>query len=107
MSPILRLARYGFPHRAPLVGAVVAMVVYAGASGALAYMFKPIFDEVLPTQTGLGLVTAAIIGFSVFKGIGAYFSVYLMTDVGQRLVRDLRSELFGHILAIVYFALFV
>ena len=77
MSPILRLARYGFPHRAPLVGAVVAMVVYAGASGALAYMFKPIFDEVLPTQTGLGLVTAAIIGFSVFKGIGAYFSVYL------------------------------
>ena len=41
----------------------------------------------------------AIIGFSVLKGIGAYFSVYLMTSVGERLVKDLRSQLFGHILA--------
>ena len=98
MNPILRLARYGFPHRGPLAGAVVAMVIYAAASGALAYLFKPIFDEVLTDQTGLRWVMVAIIAFSVFKGIGAYFSVYLMTDVGQRLVRDVRSDLFGHIL---------
>ena len=98
MSPILRLARYGYPHRGPLIGASVAMVIYAAASGGLAYLFKPIFDEVLANQTGLGWVVAAIIGFSIAKGIGAYFSIYLMTDVGQRLVRDLRSDLFGHIL---------
>ena len=98
MNPILRLARYGFPHRGPLAGAVVAMVIYAAASGALAYLFKPIFDEVLTDQTGLRWVMVAIIAFSLFKGIGAYFSVYLMTDVGQRLVRDVRSDLFGHIL---------
>ena len=33
-----------------------------------------------------------------FKGLGAYFSTYLMTDVGQRVVRDLRDQLFRHIL---------
>ena len=98
MNPILRLARYGYPHRGPLIGAVVAMVIYAAASGGLAYLFKPIFDDVLANQTGLGWVVAAIIGFSITKGVGGYFSVYLMTDVGQRLVRDLRSNLFGHIL---------
>ena len=98
MNPIRRLARYGYPHRGPLIGASVAMVIYAAASGGLAYLFKPIFDEVLATQTGLGWVVAAIIGFSIAKGFGAYFSIYLMTDVGQRLVRDLRSDLFGHIL---------
>ena len=74
------------------------MVFYAAASGALAYLFKPIFDDVLPNQTGFGWVAGAIIGFSICKGIAAYFSAYLMTDVGQRLVRDLRSELFRHIL---------
>ena len=34
----------------------------------------------------------------LFKGLGAYFSTYLMTDVGQRVVRDLRNLLFRHIL---------
>ena len=33
-----------------------------------------------------------------FKGLGAYFSTYLMTDVGQRVVRDIRDQLFRHIL---------
>ena len=32
------------------------------------------------------------------KGLGSYFSSYLMTDVGQRVVRDLRNALFRHIL---------
>ena len=98
MNPITRLSRYALPHRARLIGATAGMLVYAAGSGGLAYQFKPIFDEVLPTQTRFGAVVLAILGFSVLKGIGAYFSVYLMTDVGQRLIRDLRSELFGHIL---------
>ena len=32
------------------------------------------------------------------KGLGAYLSAYLMTDVGQRVVRDIRNEMFGHVL---------
>lgn len=99
MNPVLRLCRYGYPHRGRFAVAMVAMVVYAAASGALAYLFKPIFDDVLPNRDGFTWVVSAIIGFTVIKGIAAYFSVYLMTDVGQRLVLDLRSQLFGHILA--------
>ena len=100
--PILRLARYGLPHRRRFGWAVVAMAFYAAASGALVYLFKPIFDDVLlvddtSSGTPFAAVAAAILSFSVVKGIGAYFSVYLMTDVGQCVVRDLRNELFGHI----------
>ena len=98
MSQLRRLYRYGYPHRARFWGAAVAMLAYAAASGGLLYLFKPIIDDVLPTRTGLAGVTAAIIALSVCKGLAAYFSVYLMTDVGERLVRDLRSRLFGHIL---------
>ncbi len=99
MNAAVRLWRYAVPHRGRLFAAAAAMVVYAAASGGLAYQFKPIVDDVLSTQTGLAAVFTAILGFSVLKGLGAYFSVYLMTDVGERLVKDLRGELFGHILA--------
>jgi len=32
------------------------------------------------------------------KGLGAFVSQYLMTDIGQRVVRDVRDRLFAHIL---------
>ena len=99
MSQLRRLYRYAYPHRRRFWGAAVAMLAYAAASGGLLYLFKPIIDDVLPTRTGLAWVTSAIVALSVCKGLAAYFSVYLMTDVGERLVRDLRSRLFGHILA--------
>jgi len=99
VSPVLRLARYALPYRGRLGAAAIAMAVYAAASGGLAYQFKPIFDDVLPNQAGLVTVAVAIIGFSILKGVGAYFSVYLMTSVGEQLVKDLRSQLFGHIIA--------
>ncbi len=104
MHPMLRLSRYALPHRGRFGGAVVAMTIYAAASGGLVYLFKPIFDDillvedVLREQSRFAGVVASILGFSFAKGLGAYFSVYLMTDVGQRLVRDVRNELFGHIL---------
>ena len=102
MHPMLRLAGYALPHRGRFSVAVGAMMVYAVASGGLVYLFKPIFDDlllaVIPDRSRFVMVVTAIVGFSLAKGLGAYFSTYLMTDVGQRLVRDLRNELFGHIL---------
>jgi subfamily B ATP-binding cassette protein MsbA len=99
---MLRLSGYALPHRGRFSVAVGAMMVYAVASGGLVYLFKPIFDDlllaVIPDRSRFVTVVTAIVGFSLAKGLGAYFSTYLMTDVGQRLVRDLRNELFGHIL---------
>ena len=93
MNAFLRLLRYALPYRGRLAWAVLAMLVYALASACLAYLIKPIFDQVLPTRERLGLVAWAVVGLYVFKGIGAYFSDYLMADVGQRVVTDVRSQL--------------
>ena len=98
MTPIRRLLRYATPYRGRLAAALLAMAVYAAASGGIAALIKPIFDNVLPFQERLGLVAAALVGCYLLKGLASYASVYLMTDVGQRLVRDVRNELFGHIL---------
>src|SRR5262245_35636024 len=78
--------------------AVVGMLIYAVASAGLAALIKPIFDDVLRYQQNLGLIAWAIIVLYVIKGIGSYGSSYLMADVGQRVVKDLRNALFRHML---------
>ncbi|MDH4063773.1 MAG: ABC transporter ATP-binding protein/permease [Acidobacteriota bacterium] len=98
MDAFLRLLRYARPHRGLVAGAVLAMVVYGAASAAIAWLIKPIVDDVLPSQDRLGFVTAALLGAYFFKGLGAYFSSYLMDDIGQRVVLRLRGQLFRHLL---------
>jgi subfamily B ATP-binding cassette protein MsbA len=80
------------------VAALVAMLAYGSASALLAYLIKPIFDEVLIQQVDVAETSVLIIGAYLVKGLGSYFSNYLMTDVGQLVVRDVRSVLFRHIL---------
>ena len=98
MSAFLRLLRYAAPYGSRLAAAVVAMVAYAAASVALARLIQPIFDEVLPGGGDLQRVALSLLVIYLVKGLGAYVSAYLMVDVGQRVVTDLRNELFGHVL---------
>src|SRR5204863_7709941 len=78
--------------------AVVGMLLYAIGSAGLAALIKPIFDDVLRYQERLALIAWAIVGLYLVKGIGSYGSSYLMADVGQRVVMDVRNALFSHIL---------
>ena len=98
MNALLRLLRYAAPYRLRFLAALAAMLVYAGASVALARLIKDILDKVLPLGEDLSFVAALIIGFYVLKGVGSYFSAFLMADIGQRVVRDIRNLLQRHIL---------
>ena len=83
------------------------MLFYAAASAGLVTLIKPLMDSVLSRRLDLtfwGIPvdlrawSIAVLAIYFFKGLGAYFSTYLMTDVGQRVVRDVRNQLFRHIL---------
>jgi subfamily B ATP-binding cassette protein MsbA len=74
------------------------MMLYAIGSAGIAALIRTTIDEVLPHGTNLALVAWAVIGLTLLKGIGSYGSSYLMTDVGQRVVMDLRNALYRHIL---------
>jgi len=104
---LFRLLEYSRPHRGRLTAALGAMVLYGAASAGIAALIQPIFDEVLPTRENLVPIAVAILIVYFLKGIGAYLSGYLMTDVGQRVVRDLRNVLFRHILgqSVAFFSL--
>ena len=98
MNSFLRLLRYAKPYRGRLAWAVLAMVIYAVASALVIYLIRPILDELLPNQQGLRTIAFSLIGLYFLKGIGSYFSGYLMEDVGQRVVMDVRDRLYEHIL---------
>src|SRR6478735_9876397 len=84
------------------------MLLYAAAAAGLTTLIKPLTDGVLTHQLApfsfwgvpidLRAWSLAVMAIYLAKGLGGYFSGYLMTDVGQRVVRDIRNELFRHIL---------
>jgi subfamily B ATP-binding cassette protein MsbA len=98
VNPLHRLIGFARPYRGRFMLALAAMVLYAAASAGVVALIGPIFDEVLPDRERLAFWAWMVVAVYVAKGLGAYFSVYLMTDVGQRVVRDIRNRLFRHIL---------
>ncbi|MFO7691987.1 MAG: lipid A export permease/ATP-binding protein MsbA [Vicinamibacterales bacterium] len=98
MTPLRRLLRYAAPYRGRFAAALVAMALYGAGSAWLAWLVKPILDEVLIRQQSLSTVAWAILAAYVLKGVGSYFSSYLMADVGQHVVLDLRNGMFRHTL---------
>ena len=97
MNALRRLYRYSDPYRSRFYAALAWMALYGAGTWWLASLVKPIFDQVLPGRNW-GWVAASILGASILKGVGGYLSAYLMTDLGQRVVRDVRNDLFGHLL---------
>jgi subfamily B ATP-binding cassette protein MsbA len=92
------LLAYAKPYRARLCLAGVAMLLYAAGTAGLAVIIRPIIDKTLPSMENLSLMAWGIIGIYLLKGIGSYVSSYLTTNVGQRVVMDLRNVLYRHIL---------
>jgi subfamily B ATP-binding cassette protein MsbA len=98
VNPLHRLFGYARPYRGRFAVAIAAMVVYATATAAVAALIQPVIDKVLPTGEDLFIWCTALLVIYVVKGLGAYASAFVMTDIGQRVVRDLRDQLFRHIL---------
>ncbi len=97
MNPLQRLFGYARPYRGRFAAALVAMLVYAAATAAVAKLIQPVIDDVLPKGEQLQFWCIAVLVVYAVKGIGGYISTYVMTDIGQRVVRDLRDRLFRHI----------
>src|SRR4029079_2242382 len=74
------------------------MVVYAAATAAVAALIQPVIDHVLPEGTGLARWCTALLLVYLIKGLGGYAAAFLVNDIRPPAVRDLRDQLFRHIL---------
>ena len=84
--PLRRLLSYSRPYRGRFIVALLAMLVYAGAQAGVGYLVAPIINRVLPANDGTSFRfwAGAIIAAYLAKGLGSYFSTYLMTDSPSR-----------------------
>ena len=83
-----------------LVIAFVAMVIVAAANAAIAWMAKPLLDEIFVERniTLLYRLPLYIILAYLAKGSGSFAQEYAMGFIGQDIVRKVRDRLLKHIL---------
>ena len=94
-----RLLEYAKPYWLKLAIGISLAVVVSASTGAVAWLVKPALDEVFLKKdlTMLTLLPFAILIVFFIKGISSYSQSYLMRDVGQRVVKNIRDRLYEHI----------
>jgi subfamily B ATP-binding cassette protein MsbA len=98
---LVRLVRQHVrPYLPRLALAVLCMIVAAGGTAAMAYMMEPVLDDVFidKDQDMLILVPVVVIIVTLLKGAATYGQAVLMAFVGQRIIADLQTKLFGHVI---------
>jgi len=98
---LVRLVReYVRPYLRRMLLAIFFMVIAAGGDAALARLMQPVLDEAFDKQDRdiLILVTVLVIVVTLVKGAATYGQTVLMAFVGQRIIADLQTKLFGHVI---------
>ena len=96
MALYLRLLRYVKPYWKKLCFAMVFMSCVAGTNGLTAYIVKPVLDHIFfeKNATMLYIIPVGVIILYLFKGVFDYFQAYLMGYVGQKVITDIRNQVF-------------
>jgi subfamily B ATP-binding cassette protein MsbA len=99
MEILKKLFKLTLPHMREFVLSMICMGIVAGATGASAYLMKPVFDDVFLNKDGHALVWIAVAVIVIFflKGAGSYGQTVLMSMIGQRIITDMRRDLYSHI----------
>jgi len=100
MSAVWRILFYLKPYRKRLIVACLCSAVVAGLTGTLAWLVEPVLKGIFieKDQTLLTVLPLVVLGVAVAKGGFAYAQAYLMSYVGNRIVLDVRNQLYGQLL---------
>jgi len=95
-----RLLKYVWPYRAALAGAVVAMIVGGLADAALVKLTGPLIDElfVRRNESLVLLLPLAIVAVFLVSGLASFASGYANQWVSNKVILDLRREMFSRVL---------
>ena len=94
-----RLLRYLRPHRAAVLVALAAIVGHSLLQVAQPYLTKLVIDRhILPGDlAGLEQIAAAFLLILVGSFVLEYVETYTMGMIGQRIMFDLRMEIYRHL----------
>jgi len=88
------------PHWPRLALAMALMAVVAGGTAANAWIMQPVLDHVFVGKDirTLYLVAGGVLAIAVVKGFAGYFQGVVMQGVGLRIVAEVQSRLFAHLM---------
>ncbi|MCF8093351.1 MAG: ABC transporter ATP-binding protein/permease [Desulfotignum sp.] len=88
-----------FQYRTRLIIAALCMIVVAVANGAMAFLVKPVIDDIFVARDRdmLMLIPALAVLVFFLKGMGTFGSEYLMNYIGERIIRFFRDSLYERI----------
>jgi ATP-binding cassette, subfamily B, bacterial MsbA len=102
-----RLIQLIKPYWVRLLAAMFCMLVVSGLTALMAYMVKPVLDDIFFQKniSMLALLPPFIILLFIVKGIFSYGQSYLMSFVGEKIVANLREGLYARLqkLSLSYF----
>lgn len=95
-----RLLRYSAPYWRVFLVAVFGMALFAAVDTAFIRLIQPMTDGSFIDRDPevLHLVPWAIMGLFILRGIAGFLSAYGMAWVTQRVVMELRTQVFEHML---------
>lgn len=90
------------PYRVRLTIAIIALVFTAALTLSLGQGIKLMIDEGFSNDSTLGLANAlSLVGVIIFAmSLGAYFRFYMVSWLGERVVADLRQNLYAHLVSL-------
>ncbi|MHB8231320.1 MAG: ABC transporter ATP-binding protein [bacterium] len=99
IAVLKRLLPYIFPYKKRLIMAVISMTVVSVLTGALAYIVKPLINDIFITKsyTYLTLIPILVIVIFLVKNVFYYAEFYYIGSVGQNIIRTLRDEVYSAI----------
>ncbi|MFH1784229.1 MAG: ABC transporter ATP-binding protein [bacterium] len=95
-----RLIQYVKPYSTRFFEAMVCMIFVGGLTGLVMYILKDVIDKIFirPYQPEmLRFVVIAVPVIFLLKGIFSYIQGYLMSYIGQKVVMDIRNDLYEHL----------
>ncbi|MCG8434083.1 MAG: lipid A export permease/ATP-binding protein MsbA [Gammaproteobacteria bacterium] len=95
-----RLLSYVRPYWRVFIIAILAMAVMAASEGGFAAIMKPLLDEGFVQREAAVIKWMPIVIISIFliRGLASFLSTYCMQWVGRRVIKQLRHEVFDHLL---------
>ena len=99
MDIFKRLLKLAKPHALKFSIAMICMLVVGATTSALAFLVKPTLDEIFLKKNAemLQWIPLAVVGIYFTKGACSYAQTILMNFIGQRIVADLRADLYRKI----------
>jgi len=87
------------PYRSRLLWSMLCGALLSGTTALAALLVKPVLDQIFVDRdtTKLLLFPVVIVLLYVVRGLLSYGHSYLMRSIGQRIIRDLRDQLFAHV----------